>query len=98
MLPYVPIFLLAIIEGEIYYIAMCVAATAGKLSWAGVMIAGATDAQPGGKDSLPAFVIRARCQFRNVIDRSVRFDAAEFPKVVDGMTTIRRTAANAQYK
>ena len=29
MLPYVPIFLLAIIEGEIYYIAMCVAATLG---------------------------------------------------------------------
>ena len=35
MLLYVPIFVFAIIEGEIYYISMCVAAGAGKLAWQG---------------------------------------------------------------
>ena len=64
----------------------------------GVMIAGATDAQPGGKDSLPAFVIRTGRQFRHVIDRGVRLDAAELPEVVDGMTTIRRTSTDSQHE
>ena len=41
MLVYLTIFLFAILEGEIYYIAMCVAASAGKLRWEGVLIAGA---------------------------------------------------------
>jgi len=58
MLPYVPIFVFAIIEGEIYYIAMCVAATAGKLDWRGVMIAGALGGSAG--DQFWFYLLRGR--------------------------------------
>jgi membrane protein DedA with SNARE-associated domain len=47
MLVYVPIYVAAIIEGEIYYIAMCVAAAAGKLQWQYVLIAGALGGATG---------------------------------------------------
>src|SRR2546423_14610562 len=58
MLVYVPIFLFAIIEGEIYYIAMCVAAAAGKLNWAGVMVAGAAGGSAG--DQFSVYLPRGR--------------------------------------
>jgi membrane protein DedA with SNARE-associated domain len=58
MLIYVPIFIFAILEGEIYYIAMCVAAGAGKLSWAGVWVAGALGGSTG--DNLWFYVLRGR--------------------------------------
>ena len=44
---YLPIYLFAILEGEIYYIAMCVAAAAGKLQWQYVLIAGALGGATG---------------------------------------------------
>ena len=47
MLIYLPIYLFAILEGEIYYIAMCVAAAAGKLQWQFVLIAGALGGATG---------------------------------------------------
>ena len=47
MLVYLSIFIAAILEGEIYYIAMCVAAGAGKLRWEGVLIAGALGGSAG---------------------------------------------------
>jgi membrane protein DedA with SNARE-associated domain len=56
MLLYLPIFLFAILEGEIYYIAMCVAASAGKLRWEGVMIAGALGGSTG--DQLWFYLLR----------------------------------------
>jgi membrane protein DedA with SNARE-associated domain len=58
MLVYIPIFIFAILEGEIYYIAMCVAASAGKLSWAGVWVAGALGGSAG--DNLWFYVLRGR--------------------------------------
>jgi len=58
MLPYVPIFVFAILEGEIYYISACVAASLGKLSWAGVMFAGALGGSTG--DQLWFYVLRGR--------------------------------------
>jgi membrane protein DedA with SNARE-associated domain len=58
MLPYIPIFILAILEGEIYYITMCVAVAAGKLNWAGVLIAGALGGSTG--DQLWFYVLRGR--------------------------------------
>ena len=82
MLPYVPIFLLAIIEGEIYYIAMCVAATAGKLSWAGVMIAGALGGSAG--DQFWFYLLRGRIHW---LDRYPRL--AKYRDVV-----IQRVKAN----
>ena len=82
MLPYVPIFLLAIIEGEIYYIAMCVAATAGRLSWAGVMIAGALGGSAG--DQFWFYLLRGRIHW---LDRYPRL--AKYRDVV-----IQRVKAN----
>jgi membrane protein DedA with SNARE-associated domain len=56
VLLYLPIFLFAILEGEIYYIAMCVAASAGKLRWEGVLIAGALGGAAG--DQLWFYLLR----------------------------------------
>ena len=47
MLAYLPIYVFAILEGEIYYIAMCVTAAAGKLQWQLVWIAGALGGATG---------------------------------------------------
>ncbi len=67
MLRYLPIFVFAIIEGEIYYIAMCVAASAGKLDWAGVMVAGALGGSVG--DQFWFYLLRGRIHW---IDRYPR--------------------------
>jgi membrane-associated protein len=58
MLAYLSIFLFAILEGEIYYIAMCVAAGAGKLRWEGVLIAGALGGSAG--DQFWFYLLRGR--------------------------------------
>jgi len=58
MLPYVPIFIFAILEGEIYYITACVAASLGKLNWAAVVLAGALGGASG--DQLWFYVLRGR--------------------------------------
>jgi len=55
---YLSIFVFAILEGEIYYIAMCVAATAGKLHWAGVVVAGALGGSAG--DQFWFYLLRGR--------------------------------------
>ena len=58
MLIYLPIYIAAIIEGEIYYITMCVAAAAGKVAWEGVLVAGALGGATG--DQLWFYVLRGR--------------------------------------
>lgn len=58
MLIYLSIFLFAILEGEIYYIAMCVAAGADKLRWEGVWIAGALGGSAG--DQIWFHLLRGR--------------------------------------
>jgi membrane protein DedA with SNARE-associated domain len=58
MLIYLSVFLFAILEGEIYYIAMCVAAGAGKLHWQGVLIAGALGGSAG--DQIWFYLLRGR--------------------------------------
>src|SRR5437773_7841594 len=55
---YLPIFLFAILEGEIYYITMCVAVSAGKLYWAGVLVAGALGGATG--DQIWFYLLRGR--------------------------------------
>ena len=55
---YLSTYLAAIIEGEIVYITMCVAAAAGKLAWQGVLIAGALGGATG--DQLWFYVLRGR--------------------------------------
>jgi undecaprenyl-diphosphatase len=58
MLLYLSIFVAAILEGEIYYIAMCVAAGAGKVRWEGVLIAGALGGSAG--DQFWFYLLRRR--------------------------------------
>ena len=58
MLAYLPIFLFAAIDGEIYYVAMCVAAAAGKLHWAGVLVTGALGGSIG--DQVWFYLLRGR--------------------------------------
>ena len=71
MLPYVPIFVFAIIEGEIYYIAMCVAATAGKLDWRGVMMAGALGGSAG--DQFWFYLLRGRIHWLDRFPRLAKY-------------------------
>ena len=70
MLLYLPIFLFAIVEGEIYYIAMCVAAGAGKLRWEGVMIAGALGGAVG--DQFWFYLLRGRVHWLDRYPRLAR--------------------------
>ena len=58
MLLYFPVFLFAILEGEVYYVSACVAASLGKLNWAAVMVAGALGGSAG--DQLWFYVLRGR--------------------------------------
>jgi membrane protein DedA with SNARE-associated domain len=58
VLVYLSIYVAAILEGEIYYIAMCVAAGAGKLHWVGVWIAGALGGSTG--DQIWFYLLRGR--------------------------------------
>ena len=79
---YLSTYLAAIIEGEIVYITMCVAAAAGKLAWQGVLIAGALGGATG--DQLWFYVLRGRIHW---LDRYPRL-AAHRDRV------IRRVHAN----
>ena len=58
MLLYLPIYIAAILEGEIYYITMCVAASNGLVDWRGVLIAGALGGATG--DQFWFYLLRGR--------------------------------------
>jgi membrane protein DedA with SNARE-associated domain len=58
VLVYLSIYIAAILEGEIFYIAMCVAAGAGRLNWVGVWIAGALGGSTG--DNIWFYLLRGR--------------------------------------
>jgi membrane protein DedA with SNARE-associated domain len=58
VLVYLPIFVLAIVEGEVYYVAMCALVAAGKLDWPGVLVAGALGGSAG--DQLWFYLLRGR--------------------------------------
>jgi len=58
MLVYIPIYVAAILEGEIYYITMCVAAAAGRVDWRGVLVAGALGGATG--DQFWFYLLRGR--------------------------------------
>jgi len=79
MLVYVPIFIFAIIEGEIYYIAMCVAASAGKLNWAAVMTAGALGGSTG--DQFWFYLLRGRIHWLDRYPRLARHRDAVVTRV-----------------
>jgi len=64
VLVYLSIFIAAILEGEVYYIAMCIAAGAGRLNWVAVWIAGALGGSAG--DNIWFYLLRGRI---NWLDR-----------------------------
>ena len=86
MLPYVPIFAFAILEGEIYYITMCVAVAAGKLNWVGVLVAGALGGATG--DQLWFYVLRGRIHWLDRYPWMARHRDAVVHRVQDRQNTI----------
>jgi membrane protein DedA with SNARE-associated domain len=58
MLAYIPVYVFAVLEGEIYYTTACVAASLGKLNWAAVIVAGALGGATG--DQLWFYLLRGR--------------------------------------
>ena len=58
MLAYLPIYIAAILEGEIYYSKVCADAMVGKLNWAAVWCAGAIGGSLG--DQIWFFLLRGR--------------------------------------
>jgi membrane protein DedA with SNARE-associated domain len=58
MIPYLTVVLFAIIEGEIYYSAVCGQALRGHLNWVGVWCAGAIGGATG--DQLWFYLLRGR--------------------------------------
>ena len=67
MLAYVPIYIAAVLEGEIYYSKVCADAVAGKLYWPLVLTLGALGGATG--DQLWFYILRGRIHW---LDRSKR--------------------------
>src|SRR5580765_3082128 len=79
MLRYIPVFLFPIIEGEIYYIAMCVAASQGKIAWQGVLCAGALGGAIG--DQFWFYLLRGRIHWLDRFPRLARYREAVSDRV-----------------
>lgn len=71
MLPYLAIYLFAILEGEIYYAAMCARAAAGSLSWPAVLVAGALGGSTG--DQFFFYLLRGRLHWLDRFPRLGRY-------------------------
>jgi membrane protein DedA with SNARE-associated domain len=84
VLVYIPIFIFAILEGEIYYVAMCVAASAGKLHWAGVITAGALGGSTG--DQFWFYLLRGRIHWLDRYPRLRRHHDAVVDRVKANQT------------
>jgi len=83
---YLPIYLFAILEGEIYYIAMCVAAASGKLRWEFVLIAGALGGATG--DQFWFYLLRGRIHWLDRYPWMARHRDAVVHRVKDKQTLI----------
>jgi membrane protein DedA with SNARE-associated domain len=58
LLSYIPIFILAVVEGEVYYSTVCARAVRGELNWLLVIAAGALGGATG--DQLWFYILRGR--------------------------------------
>jgi membrane protein DedA with SNARE-associated domain len=83
---YLSTYLAAIIEGEIVYITMCVAAAAGKLRWELVLIAGALGGATG--DQLWFYVLRGRLHWLDKYPWMARHRDAVVHRVKHNQTVI----------
>ncbi len=75
MLPYLVIFVFAVLEGEIYYSKVCADAVAGRLAWEPVVVAGALGGAAG--DQVWFYLLRGRLHW---LDR--------FPKLAKYRETV----------
>src|SRR2546423_333477 len=71
MLSYIPIYIAAIIEGEIYYSKVCADAIAGRLFWPAVLTCGALGGATG--DQLWFYVLRGRIHWLDRYPRLARY-------------------------
>ncbi len=83
---YLSIYLVAILEGEIYYIAMCVAAAAGRVQWEGVLIAGALGGATG--DQFWFYLLRGRIHWLDRYPWMARHRDAVVHRVKDNQNLI----------
>src|SRR5881409_880472 len=58
MLSYLPIYIAAILEGEVYYSKVCADAVSGRLNWVLVLLAGALGGSTG--DQMWFYILRGR--------------------------------------
>ena len=86
MLIYLSILVAAILEGEIYYIAMCVAAAAGRVRWEGVLIAGALGGATG--DQFWFYLLRGRIHWLDRYPWMARHRDAVVHRVKDNQNLI----------
>src|SRR5262252_1354645 len=71
MFVYLPVFAFAILEGEIYYITMCVAVAAGRLNWLGVLVCGALGGATG--DQIWFYLLRGRIHWLDRYPRLAKY-------------------------
>jgi membrane protein DedA with SNARE-associated domain len=71
MLSYLPIYIAAILEGEIYYSKVSADAVSGKLSWWLVLIAGALGGATG--DQLWFYILRRRIHWLDRFPKLARY-------------------------
>lgn len=71
MLAYLPIYIAAIIEGEIYYSKVCADAMIGKLFWVGVLVAGALGGATG--DQLWFYILRGHLHWLDRYPRLAKY-------------------------
>ena len=84
MLAYLAIYVAAILEGEVYYAAMCVAASAGKLDWRGVLVAGALGGSTG--DQIWFYLLRGRIHWLDRFPSLARRRDVVIDRVKDNQT------------
>src|SRR5207237_250324 len=71
MLAYLAIYAAAILEGEIYYSKVCADAMSGRLSWIGVLVAGALGGATG--DQIWFYLLRRRIHWLDRFPRLGRY-------------------------
>src|ERR1043166_7412091 len=79
MLSYLPIYIAAILEGEIYYSKVCADAIAGRLFWPAVLTCGALGGATG--DQIWFYLLRGRIHWLDRYPRLARYRDSDVSRV-----------------